>query len=140
MNCLRGIVRKLHASGSMLLVDLEVGASPMTAVLVGSGLEYPWLKEGERVGVTFKETEVFLAKNLQGTLSIRNRFACEVTGIKRGEILTTVQMKCQDQSIGSVITRRASDALSLNVGDGVEALVKTTEVSLMKLAEEGMKE
>ena len=137
MNRLEGMVRRLRSSGGMILADVEIGSTPVTSVIVGTAEEYPWLKEEETVGVTFKETEVFLAKGLQGELSIRNRFACVVTGVTRGEILTTLTLDFSGRPIGSVITRRAADALALNTGDRVEALVKSTEVSLIKLPGKG---
>jgi molybdate transport system regulatory protein len=83
------------------------------------------------VTLLFKETEVSLAKNLSGQISMRNRFSATVAGIERGTLLTAVVLTFDNHKIGSIITTRSCDALALSVGDAVEALVKTSEMTLM---------
>jgi molybdopterin-binding protein len=49
----------------------------------------------------------------------------------RVTLLTLVTLAFNDHHIGSIITTRSCDALALAVGDAVEALVKTNEMTLM---------
>ncbi|MDP2890188.1 MAG: TOBE domain-containing protein, partial [Bacteroidota bacterium] len=91
-----------------------------------------WLQEGNSIDLVFKETEVSLAKNLSGIISMRNRMKCMVQHIDRGELLSKISLQFQKYTITSAITTRSVDSLDLKIGDEVEALVKANEVSLMR--------
>jgi len=132
MNKLSGIITQILHSGAIVLVDVEVAGQIFSALLIESVTQPEWLFSGNQVDLVFKETEVSLAKNLSGTISSRNRMKCTVLGIDRGTLLSTVSLKFGENSISSAITTRSIEALRLCIGDEVEALVKSNEVSLMK--------
>jgi molybdate transport system regulatory protein len=87
---------------------------------------------GKAVDLVFKETEVSLAKNLQGQISFRNRMKCQVLKVDRGELLSMITLQFKGFTIVSAITTRSVNSLQLEPGDEVDALVKANEVSLMK--------
>jgi molybdopterin-binding protein len=101
-------------------------------MLIESATQPEWLQTGNLIDLIFKETEVSLAKNLSGMISMRNRMKCIVQQIERGELLSKVSLQFQKYTITSAITTRSVDSLNLKIGDEVEALVKANEVSLMK--------
>jgi len=132
MNELRGIITAVESNGFVSLVDVAVGGDAFTATLLENAASAPYLAAGQAVRVLFKETEVSLAKNLSGQISLRNRIAATVREIRRGEILSEVVLDYHGQRIASVITTRAVQRLELCEGDAVEALVKANEVSLLE--------
>ena len=132
MNKLPGIITNIQQSGAILLVDIRVADRLFSALLIESANQPEWVKIGETIDIVFKETEVSLAKNLSGQISLRNRMQCVVLKIDRGKLLSRVFLKFQDFTLSSAITTRSVDSLNLNIGDEVEALVKSNEVSLMK--------
>lgn len=132
MNKLPGIITNIQQSGAILLVDIKVADRLFSALLIESANQPEWVKMGETIDIVFKETEVSLAKNLSGQISLRNRMQCVVLKIDRGELLSRVFLKFQNFTLSSAITTRSVDSLNLNIGDEVEALVKSNEVSLMK--------
>ncbi len=131
MNILTGIIIKIQQSGAILLVDVDVDGHGFSALLIES-TENKWIYEGNTVSIVFKETEVTLAKDLSGIISMRNRMSCKVLHIERGELLSKISLQFKHYRITSSITTRAVDALQLSVNDNIEALVKANEVSLMK--------
>lgn len=132
MNKLPGVITNIQQSGAILLVDADVNGHGFSALLIESASRHEWLQIGHTVDLVFKETEVSLAKNLSGQISLRNRMKCVVLEIIRGDLLCKIKMSFQDNTIYSAITTRSVDAFHLAVGDEVEALVKSNEVSLMK--------
>jgi molybdopterin-binding protein len=132
MNKLPGTITNIQQSGAILLVDIRVADRLFSALLIESANQPEWVKIGETIDIVFKETEVSLAKNLSGQISLRNRMQCVVLKIDRGKLLSRVFLKFQDFTLSSAITTRSVDSLNLNIGDEVEALVKSNEVSLMK--------
>ncbi len=131
MNCLTGIIAQISQSGAIMLVDLLVSEHPFSALLIESAQRPSWLNEGLQVEMVFKETEVSLAKNLSGLISLRNRMPCSVVAIEAGEILSTIVLDFKNRPIVAAITTRAAEALDLKEGDIVEAIVKANEISLM---------
>ncbi len=85
------------------------------------------------VDVLFKETEMSLAKNFSGLISLRNRVQTTVKLVRSGVILSEVVLDYRVQSISSIITTRSIKHLGIKPGDEVEALVKANEVSLMEV-------
>ena len=114
----------------MSLVDVAVGGDMFSATLLETPETAAYLRVGEKVTLLFKETEVSLAKNLSGLISLRNRFPVIVRNIERGAILSAVGLDYRGESLICVITTRAVDQLQLAVGDAVEALVKANEMVL----------
>lgn len=132
MNKLSGIISRIQQSGAILLVDVDVDGHGFSAMLIESAVQPEWLATGNAINLVFKETEVSLAKNLSGIISMRNRMKCTVQHIVRGELLSKIDLKFHSYTIVSAITTRSVDSLQLAIGDEVEALVKANEVSLMK--------
>ncbi len=131
MNKLEGIIIHITSQDDLSLIDLKVDNDLFTTILINSD-DIDYLKTDNKVFILFKETEVSIAKNLSGILSIRNKMRAKVKEIEKGKILTKVVLDYKDKSIISIITTRAVNELDLQIGDEVDALVKTNEVSIMK--------
>ena len=132
MNKLPATITAIQQSGTILLVDAEVSGQVFSALLIESINRPEWLEVGKLVDLVFKETEVSLAKNLEGQISTRNRMNCTVLKINRGELLSMITLQFNGFTIASAITTRAVNSLQLKVGDEIDALVKANEVSLMR--------
>lgn len=130
MNKLPGQIIAIEAYGSVAIVDVQVGAHQFTATLLGATDHLEAWKIGQVVSLLFKETEVALAKNLSGQISLRNRMASTITAIEYGQLLTRVLINMDGFELSSVITTRSARSLALAVGDQVEGLVKSNEMSL----------
>jgi molybdate transport system regulatory protein len=132
MNKLTGIIKNIQKSGAILLVDVDVDGHNFSAMLIESTLTPLWLQTGNTVEIVFKETEVSLAKNLSGLISMRNRLPCKVVQVQRGELFSNVCLQFYNHTIMSAITTRSVDSLQIITGDELEALIKANEISLMK--------
>lgn len=133
MNRLPATITKIQQSGIILLVDAKVNDIGFAALLIDSVGAHDWLYVGAKVYLVFKETEVSLAKNLSGLISMRNRIKTTVTEIEKGELFSKVELRLSGFPVSSAITTRAVELLKLAVGDEVEALIKANEVTLMKM-------
>lgn len=133
MNRLRGRITAIESGEHLSLVDVEIGPVAFTAMLLETPQSAPHLRVGNEVMVLFKETEVSLAKDLSGLLSLRNRVRGSVRQIRCGDILCEVVLDCAGSPLTSIITTRAVKRLALRAGDDVDALVKANEVSLMEI-------
>jgi molybdate transport system regulatory protein len=134
MNELPGILRRLEQENGVLLAEVEVsgvdtGIAEFAALLLHAGPQPDW-PIGGALTLTFKETEVALAKNLQGEISLRNRHRALITGLGHGRLLTAVQLQFGEHPLTAVITSGSARRLQLQVGDEVEWLVKANEMQI----------
>lgn len=132
MNRIPAIVTGIQQSGAILLVDAEYEGQNFSALMIESQQRPDWLIEGKTVDLVFKETEVTLAKQLQGIISMRNQLGCTITAVEKGELLSKITLKFKRVPIVSVITTRAVNTLGLEPGDEVVAMIKANEVSIVK--------
>ncbi len=131
MNRLKGQIAAIDSNSHMSLVDVTVGDDVFTATLLETPETAEYLKVGSKVTLLFKETEVSLAKNLGGLISLRNRIPVTISSIERGNILSAVTLDYAGQPLMSVITTRSIDRMQLAAGDAIEALIKANEIALM---------
>ena len=131
MNRLTGKIIAIESNSHVSLVDVTVGQDVFSATLLETPETADYLKVGTQVTLLFKETEIALAKNLSGMISLRNRISVIVQSIERGDILSAVTLDYDSKRLVSVITSRAIERLQINVGDQLEALVKANEIALM---------
>ena len=134
MNKLRGRITAIESNDHVSLVDVDVSGDSFTATLLETPDDAPYLQVGNAVEVLFKETDVSLAKNLSGLISLRNRMQATVKLVRGGAILSEVVLDYRGQSISSIVTSRSIKRLDIQAGDAIEALVKANEVSLMEVA------
>lgn len=132
MNKLNGKIAAIDCNSHMSLVDVTVGGDVFAATLLETPQTAEYLRVGTDVTLLFKETEVSLAKNLSGLISLRNRFPVTICSIERGDILSAVRLDYAGRALTSVITTRGVDRLQLAVGDVAEALIKANEIALME--------
>lgn len=93
----------------------------------------PSSKIGGRYRFKTSLLDQWLGKTVVGDgVSGRNKFAGVVSAIKRDAILAQVNLDVGEHRITAVITRDALDNLGLKVGDRAVALMKATDVMIMK--------
>lgn len=132
MNRLRGKIAAIESSGQLSLVDIDVEGDTFTAIIVETPDSAAYLKLEGEILLLFKETEVSLAKNLSGLISLRNRIPALVQDILEGDLLSQVTLDYKGNRIVSIITSRSVRRLGLKTGDQVEGLVKANEMTLME--------
>ncbi|TCO07143.1 TOBE domain-containing protein [Natronoflexus pectinivorans] len=132
MNKIPAIIKNITASGGVVLVDLESDSCPLSTLLVDEDKLPEWLTIGASVSAAFKESELSLAVDLSGKISLRNKLPCTVKTINYGELLSIIQLTFGRHTIYSAITTRSVKALELKTGTKVTALIKANEISLMK--------
>ncbi|MBL8036029.1 MAG: TOBE domain-containing protein [Nitrospira sp.] len=91
-------------------------------------------KIGRRYRFTKTLLDRWLGKKSSGAddVSGRNKLIGRVTAIKRDAIMAQVDVDIGAHKITAVITRDALDELGLRIGDTAIALVKATEVMIVK--------
>ncbi len=132
MNKLTGIIIHIESSGHMSMVDIDVTGDSFSSIVLETPQSADYLRNGGKVSLIFKETEVSIAKNLSGQISLRNRFKGLIKTIEKSNLLTKIILDYKNNEVISIISTRCADRLELKQGQTVEWLVKTNEVSLLR--------
>lgn len=131
MNRLPAKIVKIDSSGHISLIDLEACGDRFTCVVIETPETAAYLRVGNGVTIMFKETEVSIAKNFDGQISLRNRLTATIKRIEKGAVLSKITLDYHDVEIVSIITTRSTRTLNLQVGDAVVGLIKANEVSIL---------
>jgi molybdopterin-binding protein len=81
------------------------------------------------------DTEIKRLQSTTGTgpqISGRNQLRGRVVAIEKDRIMASVTLAIGEQRVQAIITRAAVDDLKLKVGDEAFALIKATEVMIMR--------
>jgi molybdopterin-binding protein len=66
------------------------------------------------------------------TLSARNQLQGTVEDVQLGTVMAHVTVRVGNNVVDSVVTRRSVEEMKLKKGDSVKAVIKSTEVMLLK--------
>ena len=121
MNKLAGRIVFIESSAQMSIVDVKIKGDIFSAVLLDVPGNCLYLKIGQPVEILFKETEVSVAKNLSGEISLRNRVRSPVKRVNSQGILTEVVFDYKGADISSIISTRSALRLKIKEGEEAEA-------------------
>lgn len=130
MNTLTGNIIEICTEGSLSLVKIVVHHFTLSSIIIDTPEQSEYLRVGKKVKVLFKETEVILAKEFSGKISVQNKIECRVTSFEKGTLLCKIALYINGDTITSIITRNAFEQLNINENDTVIAMIKTNEISL----------
>ncbi len=125
MNKLSVKVEKIDKNDKLHIVTCKLGCQRIKVV----SLELrDTIKIGSTVELSVKSTNISLAKNFIGELSIVNQLTAKVTAIDKGDLLSSVQVELERFSLECLLTVEATLSMGLSVGDDVTVLIKGSEV------------
>ena len=130
MNLLSGEIENLRVKSSLTLVNLKVGQTRLTTIVIDTPETAPYLRIGNSVTVIFKETEVIIGKGTEHHISLQNKLVGTIQSIESGDLLSRLAMDTDAGKVVSVITTNAVNQLQLKPGTQITAMIKTNEIML----------
>lgn len=132
MNKLKATIVNKFIHDELIFLEMSIKDDILTSIVIDCADSY-YLNLNQEVYVCFKETEVSIAKDLNGKVSIRNRLKSTIREVLEGNILTKITMNYNSNDIISIITTKSFNELNLKVNDNVEALIKTNDITVMRI-------
>lgn len=132
MNKLKASIANKIIHDDLIILELDLNNDVITSIILNS-LDTDYLDINQKVYICFKETEVSISKDLNCRLSIRNKLKSIIKKITKGKILTIITLDYKGFEINSIITTKSYHELDLKLDDTVEALIKTNDITLMKI-------
>ena len=94
------------------------------------------LKEGSRIKLAIKPTNITLAKKLSGELSCENILNAAVTEIDKGELLCSVTLAYEQHTLEAIITLNTAEKLALKVGESLNLLISASDIYIQEILDD----
>ena len=129
MNQFRATVKKIENVNNLHLVSFDVGHQIVKML----SLELNELfKVDSDVLLSVKSTNIAIAKDFIGLLSYENQLDATILNVENGKLLSSVELEIEGFKIEAIIPLNASLKMNLQKANKVIALIRETEVSLLK--------
>lgn len=88
---------------------------------------------GKKVQLSVKPTNISIAKNLSGEISLSNQILAKIQSIENGALLSSIILEAKDTSFESIITADSSKRMNLQKNDEVIILIKASDLSIQEV-------
>jgi molybdopterin-binding protein len=130
MNKIKASIKNIKKVDKLCVATFEVGPQTMKMISLDLADDF---KENTNIMLGVKASSIMLAKDLSGVLSTSNQLKCKIISLENGELLTSVKLAFEAQTLESVITKDSSSKMDLKVDDEVTALIKASELSILEV-------
>ncbi len=129
MNKLSAKIEDLECEGHLTLIQLRVSSGiSLRSITLQTPSRFPKWSKGESVHVIFKETEVSFSTQGQLPISLQNEIPGSILSIEKSKLLCRITLQTSIGDIVGIISTRATESLSLTVGQRAYAYIKLNEV------------
>ncbi len=130
MNQIDATLSDIQSINNLAVVTFKIKEQKMRMMSLGLNSSIPI---GSKVTLGVKASSIALAKDLHGMISLSNQLKCIVKSVKNGVLLSSIKLSVDNLIIESIITLESSKRMNLKSGDNVTALIKASELSILKV-------
>ncbi len=123
-------IKKIQTVDSLNIVEFSF--SKFTLKMMSLDLSKD-VQIGKKVKLSVKPTNIIIAKDLFGEISLSNQLVVTIDNIENGELLSSIILKIDDVYFESIITVDSSKRMNLQKGDEVKALIKASNLSIEEI-------
>lgn len=87
----------------------------------------------KKVRLAIKPTNISIAKNLSGEISLSNQIVAIIQSVENGTLLSSIILKANDTYFESIITADSSKRLNLQENEEVTILIKASDLSILEV-------
>lgn len=88
---------------------------------------------GKKVKLAVKPTNISIAKNLFGEISLSNQLVVNIKSIENGQLLSSIILEVNDTIFESIITADSSKRMNLQKNEQVTILIKASDLSILEV-------
>ena len=120
-------VSKINSLDNLNIVEFDFFGKTLKMMSLGFSSD---IQIGTKVNLCVKPTNVAIAKNLSGEISLSNQLFATIENIENGELLSSILLKIEDCYLESIITKDSSSKMNLKKNDNVLVLIKASNLSI----------
>ena len=120
-------IKKINSVDNLNIVEFDFNG--LTLKMMSLDLNDD-VKIGKKVKLSVKPSNISIAKNLTGEISLSNKIVATIQSLENGQLLTSVILKINDTLLESIITVDSSKRMNLQIGESVTILIKASNLSI----------
>ncbi len=125
MSQLVATIKKINSVDNLNIVEFDFNG--LTLKMMSLDLNDD-VKIGKKVELSVKPSNISIAKNLIGEISLSNQIVATIQSLENGQLLTSVILKINDTLLESIITVDSSKRMNLQKDDIVTILIKSSDL------------
>ncbi|RYA23075.1 transporter [Malaciobacter halophilus] len=129
MNEFKAVVSKIDNLDNLNIVEFSF----FDITLSMMSLDLHSIEVGTKVLLTVKASNVAIAKELQGQISLANSIKSDIIKLDMGKLLTSIKLQHKNTTITSIITTKSAKRLNLKENDCVSAIFKSSDLSIKEV-------
>ena len=128
MSQLVATIKKINSVDNLNIVEFDFNG--ITLKMMSLDLNKN-VQIGKKVKLAVKPTNISIAKNLFGEISLSNQLVVNIKSIENGQLLSSIILEVNDTIFESIITADSSKRMNLQKNEQVTILIKASDLSIM---------
>ena len=120
-------IKKINSIDNLNIVEFDFHGLTLKMMSLDLNAD---VQVGKKVKLSVKPTNISIAKNLIGEISLSNQIVATIENLENGQLLSSVSLKVYNTLLESIITVDSSKRMNLQIGEVVTILIKASNLSI----------
>lgn len=130
MSPLIATIKKINSIDNLNIVHFDFCGKTLKMMSLDLNKD---IQIGKRVKLAVKPTNISIAKNLSGEISLSNQIVANIKSVENGQLLSSIILEANDTIFESIITADSSKRMNLQKYEQVTILIKASDLSILEL-------
>ena len=130
MSQLVATIKKINSIDNLNIVEFDFHGLTLKMMSLDLNAD---VQVGKKVKLSVKPTNISIAKNLIGEISLSNQIVATIENLENGQLLSSVSLKVHNTLLESIITVDSSKRMNLQIGESVTILIKASNLSIAEV-------
>jgi molybdopterin-binding protein len=130
MNPIVATIKKINNIDSLNIVEFDFFGNTLKMMSLDLNKN---VQINKKVKLAVKPTNVSIAKNLSGEISLSNQIVATIKSIENGVLLSSIILKANDTYFESIITADSAKRMNLKKDEEVTILIKASDLSILEV-------
>ena len=127
MSQLVATIKKINSVDNLNIVEFDFNGLTLKMMSLDLNAD---VQVGKKVKLSVKPTNISIAKNLIGEISLSNQIVATIENLENGQLLSSIRLKVHNTILESIITVDSSKRMNLQIGEVVTILIKASNLSI----------
>ena len=123
-------IKKIHNIDNLNIVEFDFFGKTLKMMSLDLNKN---VQIGKKVKLAVKPTNISIAKNLFGEISLSNQLVVNIKSIENGQLLSSIILEVNDTTFESIITADSSKRMNLQKNEQVTILIKASDLSISEV-------
>ena len=130
MSQLVATIKKINSIDNLNIVEFDFHGLTLKMMSLDLNAD---VQVSKKVKLSVKPTNISIAKNLIGEISLSNQIVATIENLENGQLLSSVSLKVHNTLLESIITVDSSKRMNLQIGESVTILIKASNLSIAEV-------